>query len=187
MKKAVLMIGCLLLSWNASALNLAGIHLPEMVQSGGVNLQLNGGGIRSKWFFKIYVAGLYLTHKQTSAEAIIDESRENRIVLHMLRELTSEKLYGAFKEGIEANNDQDVLLAIGTQMQQMEQIFEAVEVVKKGDIITLDFQPDNGTKIIVNGTERGVIAGTGFNRALLKVWLGKQPVQDDLKKGMLGG
>lgn len=118
MKKMILLVCSLLLSWNASALNLAGIYPPEMFSA-------------------------------------------------------------------EANND--VLLAIGVQMQQMEQIFEAVEVVKKGDIITLDFQPDSDTKIIVNGTGRGVIAGTGFNRALLKVWLGKQPVQDDLKKGMLCG
>lgn len=93
MKKMILLVCSLLLSWNASALNLAGFHLPEMV----------------------------------STKAIIDQSRENRIVLHILRELTGEKLYGAFREGIEANND--VPLAIGVQM---EQIFEAVEVVKKG-------------------------------------------------------
>jgi hypothetical protein len=39
----------------------------------------------------------------------------------------------------------------------------------------------------VNGAARGTIAGAAFNKALLKIWLGAKPAQEDLKKGMLGG
>ncbi|MEQ1914804.1 MAG: chalcone isomerase family protein, partial [Sideroxydans sp.] len=66
-------------------------------------------------------------------------------------------------------------------------LFDAVKEVNKGDLITLDYQPSNGTTVSVNGVARGTIAGAAFNRALLKVWLGTKPVQDDLKKGLLGG
>jgi hypothetical protein len=31
------------------------------------------------------------------------------------------------------------------------------------------------------------IAGEDFYQALLRIWLGPQPVQDDLKKALLGG
>ena len=178
---------CVLLSWNAIALDLAGIHLADKVQVGDASLQLNGAGIRTRFFFKIYVGALYLPQKQTSAEAIIDDGNERRIVLYMLRELSSSKLYGAFKEAVEANHTPDVLAAIDAQMKQMAQIFESVEVVKPGDIITLDYEPVGGTRISVNGTTRGTIMGAGFNRALLRIWLGNNPVQEDLKKGMLGG
>ena len=184
--KSLLVCG-LLISWNASALNLAGIHLVDRVQMGNTPLELNGGGLRKKWFFKVYVLGLYLPHKMTTAQAVIDDGNERRIVMHMLRDLSSEKLYGAFKEGIEANNTHDVVAAIGVQMKQMEQIFESVEEIKEGDIIRLDYQPGVGTQIIVNGTNRGTIEGAGFSRALIRVWLGSQPVQEDMKKGMLGG
>lgn len=184
--KLMLLCG-LALSCNASALNVGGIHLVDQVQMGNTPLQLNGGGVRKKWFFKVYVLGLYLPHKQTSAREIIDDDNARRIVMHMLRDLSSSKLYGAFKEGIEANNSTDVLAAISTQMKQMEQIFESIEEVKEGDIVRLDYQPGTGTQVIVNGTNRGTIAGGGFSRALMKVWLGDQPVQEDLKKGMLGG
>ena len=34
--------------------------------------------------------------------------------------------------------------------------------------------------------EKGVIEGKDFNDALLAVWLGPDPVQDDLKKPLLG-
>ena len=187
MKKALLLVCGLLLGMGAHALELAGVKLPDTAQVGSVNLKLNGAGIRTKLFFKIYVGALYLPQKQASAEAIIDDDVERRIVLHMLREVESDKLYGAFREAVEANHTQDVLSAIDVQMQQMAQIFKSMEVAKKGDVIMLDYQPASGTRISVNGTERGTIAGAGFNRALLRIWLGGKPVQEDLKKGMLGG
>jgi hypothetical protein len=187
MKKILFLICCLLLNWNASALDLAGIHLADRMQLEDTVLQLNGGGIRTKYFFKIYVGALYLPQKQTSAEAIIADEHKHRIAMYILHGMSGEKLYAAFKDAIEANHSATELAALDAQIRQMKQIFEEVKEVKPGDTIMLDYLPDSGTMITVNGSERGMIAGTTFNRALLKVWLGTNPVQDDLKKGMLGG
>jgi hypothetical protein len=178
---------CILLSWNASALDLAGIHLADKVQVGDASLQLNGAGIRTRFFFKIYVGALYLPQKQASAEAIIADGHENRIALYILHELSGEKLFNAFNEAIEANHSTTELAMLDAQIKQMAQIFEAVHEVKPDDIILLDYLPASGTRITVDGTERGIIAGVPFSRALLKIWLGGKPVQDDLKKGLLGG
>ena len=38
----------------------------------------------------------------------------------------------------------------------------------------------------LNGTAKGTIAGDAFNKALMRIWLGEQPVQSDLKRAMLG-
>lgn len=187
MKKIILMTCCILLSWNASALEVAGVKLPDSVSLGNQNLVLNGAGLRTKFFFKIYVGALYLPEKQTSAEAVIADEHEHRVAMHILHELGSKKLFNAFNDAIENNHSAAEMAAMGAQIQQMKQIFDSVNEVKPGDTITLDYLPASGTRISVNGSERGVIAGTAFNRALLKIWLGKNPVQDDLKKGMLGG
>ncbi len=187
MKKILLLVCGLLISWNVNALNIGGIHLQDKVQVDGKLLQLNGAGIRTKWFFDVYACGLYLPVKLTSDKEIINSGNQNRIVLHMLRELTSSKLYGAFREAIESSQTTDVLLAIQPQLEQMGQIFESIELVKEGDIITLDYLPASGTKITVNGTSRGTVPGGGFNRAILGIWLGDKPISDDLKKDMLGG
>jgi hypothetical protein len=40
---------------------------------------------------------------------------------------------------------------------------------------------------MLDGKERGAIKGADFNRALTNIWLGGHPVQNDLKKAMLGG
>ena len=58
---------------------------------------------------------------------------------------------------------------------------------KKGMRITLDWVPAAGTQLTVDGKPSGApIPGEDFYRALLKIWLGEHPVQDDLKKALLG-
>ena len=187
MNKSALVICGVLLSWNVNALEVASVKLADTAQVGNASLQLNGAGIRTKLFFKIYVGALYLPQKQASAEVIIADEREHRVALHIMRDLSSEKLLNAFNEAITANHSKEELAALDVQLKQMAQIFNAVKEVKPGDVVTLDYLPVSGTQISVNGTARGTIAGAAFNRALLKIWLGNKPVQDDLKKEMLGG
>ncbi len=193
MKNVLLLVCGLLLSWNVNALEVAGVKLVDQAQVGNASLQLNGAGIRSRLFFKVYVAALYLPQKRTSAEMIIADELEHRIALHILRELTSKKLLDAFNEAIEANHTPAELAALDTQLKQMARIFDSMKDVKPGDVITLDYLPASSTipasstQISVNGTVIGGIVGPSFNRALLKIWLGSKPVQDDLKKALLGG
>lgn len=187
MKKLCLVICCVLFAWNAWAIEVAGVKPAEQVQFGTQVLKLNGAGIRTKFFFKVYVAALYLPQTQKSAEAVISDEGEHRIALHMLRELSSEKLFKAFNEAIEANHSAAELGAIAGQIRQMAGIFDAAKQVKEGDVITLDYLPGVGTQIAINGTLRGTIAGSEFNRAILRIWLGKNPAQKDLKQDMLGG
>jgi len=186
-KKIQWVVCGLLLSCNVWALEVAGVKLADTAQVGNANLQLNGAGIRTKFFFKIYVSALYLPQKQNLPDTIIADEREHRVALHMLHELTSKKLYGAFSEAIEVNHTHAELVALDAQMKQMAQIFDEVKEVKPGDVITLDYLPASGTQISVNGAARGTIPGASFNRAILRIWLGSKPVQDDLKKAMLGG
>jgi hypothetical protein len=185
--RKLLLVCCLFLSWNANALDLAGIHLVDKMKVGDTVLQLNGGGIRTKFFFKIYVGALYLPEKQISAEAIIADNRAHRVVMYILYKLSSDKLFNSVNEAIEENLTPAELSALSVQLKQLAEIFDSVHEVKPNDIVTLDYLPASGTTITVNGSERGTIAGAAFSRALLKIWLGKNPVQDDLKKGMLGG
>jgi hypothetical protein len=58
---------------------------------------------------------------------------------------------------------------------------------KTGSQVFIDWLPEGGTRLTVNGQVRGSdIAGEDFFKALLKIWLGNKPVQDDLKQALLG-
>lgn len=187
MRKLLLAFCCVLLSWNASALEVGGVKLADTAQVGAQPLVLNGAGIRAKWFFKVYVGALYLPQQRSSADAVIADGREHRVALHMLRDLGSRKLYGAFSEAIEANHTPAELSALDAELKQMAQIFDAIKEAKQGDVITLDYLPASGTQIGMNGVVSGTIPGAAFNRALLKIWLGGKPAQESLKKELLGG
>jgi hypothetical protein len=58
--------------------------------------------------------------------------------------------------------------------------------VKKGNTIQLDFHSDSSLVVFINGKERGKINGHDFQQALLRIWLGEEPVTNDLKSAMLG-
>lgn len=186
MKKILLLIYCLFLSWNASALEVAGVKLADSVHLGSRDLVLNGAGLRTKFFFKVYIAALYLGEKTHAAEAALNQSGEKRVALHILRELSDEQLLHAFNEVMAANHTPTEMQALESQLKELTAIFHAVGKVKDGDVVDLDYLPASGTQIIVNGVLRGNIAGEAFNRALFKIWLGDKPAQADLKQKMLG-
>ncbi|GAB5604828.1 chalcone isomerase family protein [Sideroxyarcus sp. TK5] len=183
----VVMAGLLLWASAAAALEVEGVKLSDSVQVGTQALVLNGAGVRTKWFFKVYVGALYLPQKQKAADVVIADEQVQRVALHMLRDLSSKRLYGAFNEAIQANHDGAELKAMKGQLEQMANIFNEIGEAKQGDVITLDYQPAGGTQISLNGKVYGTVAGATFKRALLKIWLGNKPAQDDLKKAMLGG
>lgn len=186
MKKILLLISCLFLNWNANALEVSGIKLADSVHLGSRDLVLNGAGLRTRFFFKVYVAALYLGEKTHAAEAALNQSGVKRVSMHILREISDEKMLNAFNEAIVANHTPAEMQALEPQLRELTAIFHAIGKVKEGDVVDLDYFPDSGTQFIVNGVQRGNIAGAVFNRALLRIWLGDKPAQDDLKQEMLG-
>jgi hypothetical protein len=186
MKKILLLICCVLLSWNAGAMEVSGVRLADSIHVGSRDLVLNGAGLRTRFFFKVYVAALYLGAKTHDAQAALNQPGEKRIELHILRELSDEKMLHAFDEAMEANHTPAEMQALAPQIQQLASIFHAIGEVRDGDVVALDYVPGQGTQFIVNGALRGDIPGEAFNRALLKIWLGDKPAQTDLKQKMLG-
>ena len=171
--------------FSALALEIKGVKVDETAQVGGSALVLNGAGVRTKMAFKVYVAGLYLTQRQADANVAISDTGNKRVSMHFLRELSSEKLLHGMNEGFEDNNSAAEMAAIDAQMKAFRQMITSAKAVKEGDVIVLDLT-STVTQVSLNGKLLGNIDGTGFNQALLRVWLGKKPVDASLKKAMLG-
>ena len=172
---------------SAFAAEVEGVKLADKVELGGSELTLNGAGVRTRVFFKIYVGALYLQKKTGSADAVLGDAGAKRIALHMLRDLEAEQLFSALNEGLKKNHAPGELARLEPQVKQLEGIFNAVKAAKSGDVILLDYLPGAGTRVTVRGDDKGTIAGEEFNRALLRIWLGEQPADAALKKAMLGG
>lgn len=169
------------------AAEIEGVKIPDRVTLGKADLVLNGAGVRTRAFFRVYVGALYLMQKSNSAQAVFSDAGAKRIAMHMLRDLTAEQLFSALNDGLKANHAPGELAKLEQQVKQLEAIFNAVKAAKTGDVILLDYVPEAGTRVTVNADGKGTIPGEDFNRALLRVWLGDQPADGALKKAMLGG
>ena len=172
---------------SAAAAEIEGVKLADKVQLGGAELVLNGAGVRTRVFFKVYVGALYLQKKANATEAVLADAGPKRIAMHVLRDLTAEQLFSALKDGLSNNHSPGQLAKLEPQVKQLEDIFNAVKAAKNGDVILLDYLPGAGTRVTVRGEDKGTIAGEDFNHALLRIWLGNQPADASLKRAMLGG
>ena len=77
MRKLLLL--ALLVTTPAMAATVAGVTMPETRSIQGADLVLNGAGLREKYFFDIYVAGLYLPVKTTSSAVVLDGETVKRL------------------------------------------------------------------------------------------------------------
>jgi chalcone isomerase-like protein len=184
MKKAL--AACLLLVLSATlllALDVAGVKLPDTVTVEGKTLNLNGAGVRKKMMFKVYVAGLYVERPSKDGSAILASAEAKSMRLHILRNLKGKQISDAIEDGFQKNS-QEQIARLRDRLDKLAAMFPDVA---EGDEIALSWIPDKGTVVSVRGTERGTIEGRDFADALFAVWIGPNPVQDDLKKALLGG
>lgn len=173
----------------SGAAELAGVKIDDKVKSSasGPELVLNGMGLRTRYKFKVYVAALYLPEKKPSAAEVIALKGPKRIQLWLMRDVEADQMSTALIEGLNANLSSAELEKSKAQIQQLNATLVALRELKEGDVMTFDLLPGAGTRISVNGKLLGTpIAGDDFHVALLKIWLGDNPVQADLKKGLLG-
>ncbi len=180
------LIAALLAAPGLHAVEVAGVKVDDSLRVGGSELLLNGAGIRSKLFIKVYVGALYVGQKSTTSAAIVDSTQPRRMVMRLLRDLDAETLASAMDEGLRANNSSAELAEMKTQADQLAGIMKSIGKAREGDTIAIDFSAD-GVTVSLNGETRGKVAGPGFAKALLKVWLGDKPADASLKKALLGG
>jgi len=181
---AAALFAALFTTW-AFAAEIGGVKLADKAAVGGQELVLNGGAVRTKAIFKVYVGSLYLPAKASDLAGVLAKA-PRRIQMNLLRDLSADQLLDALNDGLKENSSAAELAAVKAQSDQLASIMKSFGEVKDGNVVTLDYI-DGATVVTLNGAAKGTIPGEPFNRALTKVWLGDKPAQADLKKAMLGG
>jgi chalcone isomerase-like protein len=175
-----------LVALGASAAEVAGVKLDDKTQVESRELVLNGAGLRKRVIFNVYVIGLYLPEKKTDAAAALSVSGPKRAAIQMLRNVGADTFTEALVEGLRANSSEAEYKALEPRVKALSAIIAEIGEAKKGMSIALDWT-GTATQVVVNGKPAGKpIAGEEFYRALLRIWIGDKPVQDDLKKSLLG-
>ena len=171
----------------ARGAELEGVKLPDKAPAAGTELQLNGIGLRRRFVFRVYVAGLYLPHKARSGQEVLAMPGPKRMTLVMLRDVGAKQFSEALLDGLRDNLSAAELERLKPQVDELTARMAQIGEAKEGSTIELDYAPPAGTVMKVNGAPQGApIVGEAFFQALLRVWLGEKPVQEDLKKSLLG-
>lgn len=193
-KRRVAIIGGLGLVFGVSALRAAqaavvleGHTFAGRIKLAGVELVLNGTGVRAVAWFKGYAAGLYLAQKTTDPQGVQTLPGPKRLRMAMLQDVPATEFGKAFVKGVSRNTEAAELDRLQARIQQFAQWIDEGGPVRKSDVIDLDYVPTEGTQLLLNGQRRGnVLPGEDFYSALLRSFVGQRPFDAKLKAGLLG-
>lgn len=165
------------------AVEIEGVAIPEQVVVGGKSLQLNGAGVRTKFFMDIYVGALYLPYVTSSMEDAIAGDLPKRVSMHVLYDsIDHERLVDGWIAGFEKNQGKEAIAKLKSRLNRFNAMFADAG---RGDVLAFDFLVDGSTVVSQQGEESGRVEGADFQQALLRVWLGEKPADRDLKRVML--
>jgi hypothetical protein len=171
-----------------AATDIKGARFNDTYQVSNQALQLNGAGIRVKIIVDVYAAGLYVSKKEHTAAGLISQSGAKSMQIVLLRELTGEDFADAMIKGFKKNNSEADIAKYQPRLDEIRNIMMGFGSVKKGTVFHIDHTPGVGTHVLMDGVQKGPeVSGDEFYGALLKIWLGNQPVDADLKEALLGG
>lgn len=186
MKKILLIAVALLGTYTATAQQtIEGVKVDGTLKLDDKTLQLNGAGLREKVFIDLYVGGLYTTSKTSDASKIIYGDEHMAITLQIVSSLvTQEKMIEAVQEGFENSATSKERKALKSQIDSFIAMFSSPIV--EGNKFQLAYIPGTGTVISKDGKTLGTIPGYEFKKVLFSIWLGSNPADKNLKKGLLG-
>ena len=170
----------------AEATQVQGVSYAPTLQLQGKALQLNGAGTRYKAVFKVYTAGLYLEKPAHSLQDIAALPGPKRVSVTMLRDIDSAELGKLFARGMEDNMERAAFSRLVPGVMRMSDIFTQHKKLLTGETFTVDWIPGQGTVVTVKGQPQGeAFKEPEFFNALLGIWLGPKPADQQLKKALL--
>lgn len=179
----------LLCSWSLHAALISDVEVADTVslESGQTQLVLNGAALRKKYLIvDVYIGGLYLEEASQDPDTIISADTYKRMMFHvLLKRVSARKVANALNEALVINISKEEHQVLKPQIDLFLSLFDDIRL-HKGDEVTIDYVPGTGTIVHMPGREDAVLEGKDFYDALLKVWIGPQPVSKDFKQQMLG-
>lgn len=189
--KKILLLLTLLLSLQFSTvsaqtqIDVNGVTVPRKIEFQGKTLQLNGAGGRSKMWLEVYVQALYLSQLSQDPQFIIDSDTEMAIRIEITSSMvSSNKLTKAMNAGFEKSAGENL-----NQLRPRIETFKSYlsDAITEKDVFVLAYNPlDQTINVFKNEVLKGKIQGFDFKKALFGIWLSSKPVDETLKKNLLG-
>lgn len=173
-----------LLVTEVGARDFKGVPFAEDSVIQGRTCQLNGIGVRKKFLFDIYYAGLYLPQPSQDPAKVLALDGPKRVLMHVVyKEVAADKWVEGWKEGFALTAPQPNA-DLAARIDKFLACFD--QPVQRGERVQITYAPDQGTEVMIKDKVKATIPGRDFMTALWGIWFGGQPVSEALMNGMLG-
>lgn len=163
------------------AATIEGVTFVQRVSAHGTPLALHRAALLSRFFIKGYVAALYLGPGATPETVLRDVPK--RLEIEYLRDFRAEQFAEATRQFVARNVDAATYARLRPKIERLNGLYRDV---KAGDRYALTYVPGWGCELALNGEALGRIQGEDFQAAVFSIWLGPDPVSEDLRRDLLG-
>ena len=178
-----LLISLSILTSPAYALTIEKVTFADSVTIGGTPVPLhNAALLRYLKFIKAYVAALYLPEGVTTENVLADVPK--RLEINYLVSIKGPDFGKGAEPTLRLNQTPAELAKLRSRIDRINGIYRDV---KPGDRYALTYLPGRGTELALNGTPLTVIEGADFAAAYFGIWLGRDSIDDKLKRDLLKG
>jgi Chalcone isomerase-like len=168
---------------SGNALTIENVTFAESIQAGTTTVPLrNAALLRYLKFIKAYVAALYLPEGVTPDRVLSDVPK--RLELHYLVSIKGPDFGEGAEPILKLNQTPGELAKLRGRIDRINALYRDV---KPGDRYSLTYLPGRGTELALNGTALTVIEGADFAAAYFGIWLGREALDDGLKRDLLKG
>ncbi len=169
-----------------SALTLEGVDIAESQMLGSTKLVLNGAAIQKRAFFKTNTVAIYLPEKRDTLDSILKQTGPQRLSITALRSFSGSMAARQFLSDIKNFSTEEEFDQMSKEIEFIMGIYAGIDHINKGDIILVDWIPDTGMVVTIQGK----VITTGLNNPML--WdLSLRPIMsaqasDDMRTRLLG-
>ena len=170
-------------SGSAYGKELNGVSFDDELQFGGERLLLNGLGQRVAFgfFVKVYVGGLYVKEKSCEPDILLAQKTPKRLDLKFQMGVDKDKIRDAWDKGYKENCGSNC----GDYAANLSQLKSWMSDMKEKQILSFSFFADR-LEVEVRGEKKGEIKDPTFATNVLRIFLGPNPPNKELRKGLLG-
>jgi hypothetical protein len=185
---ALMFFFSLVLSLPATALTIGGYEIPQVIPatSQHAELKLNGASMRIYYgVVDTYIGKLYVENPVSDEKALIEADEFKRMVFQVaMKRISGRRMAKAMYDALQLDLTEAEAVKLEERLQLMVEMFDSS--LKKGEEGYIEWVPGKGSRIVIKGDVKGIIPGKDLNDAILKIWVGENPVGASFKRQVLG-
>lgn len=164
------------------ALNAYGVQIDGSVVVDGQALHLNGFGLRTKMFGKVYLGSLYLAKQTAKSAEVINDPGVKLVRINFLhKRVLKDKFVEALNGALIRNSSS---LAGNSDLQRLYALFNKDFI--HGEVLDISFSADGTVRVSRNNQVVGSVTSKNVQTAVLKAFIGLSPIDEAVRAGMLG-